>query len=172
MTHDHAFDFAASAVRAGMGLTREVGAELADRGLRHALVLTDPVVVRLAPAARAIDSLEAAGIRWVLYDRVSIEPTDRSFRQAIALAGDRSFDAASPSVAARRSTRRKRSTCTRRIPGRFPRLRERAESATRRLTFQRPWRERCRSSVSRNCLRVRRALTISRGMFAPAMTAW
>lgn len=90
---DHAFEMAASPVRFGAGVTREVGAELADRGLRRALVVTDPVVARLPPVQTVVDSLEAAGVAWRLYDRVRVEPSEDSWLDAIAAARREPFDA-------------------------------------------------------------------------------
>ena len=37
-----AFEMAASSVRFGVGVTREVGIDLADLGVRRVLVVTDP----------------------------------------------------------------------------------------------------------------------------------
>jgi len=44
MDHEIAFEMATSSVRYGVGVTREVGMDLADLGVRNALVLMDPVV--------------------------------------------------------------------------------------------------------------------------------
>jgi hydroxyacid-oxoacid transhydrogenase len=81
-----AFEMAVSNVRFGRGVTRECGMDLADLGVRRAIVLTDPTVATLAPVRTALESLEAAGVRATLYDRVRVEPTDESFRDAIAFA--------------------------------------------------------------------------------------
>ena len=86
MTHEIAFEMAASSVRFGAGVTREIGMDLADLEIRHALVITDPVLRNMLPVQKAIESLEAAGIAWTLYDRVRVEPTDESFLDAIAFA--------------------------------------------------------------------------------------
>ena len=83
MSHEFAFEMAASNVRFGAGVTREVGMDLVDLGVRRALVVTDPNVARLAPVQMALAALEAAGVEAVLYDRVRVEPTDLSFRDAI-----------------------------------------------------------------------------------------
>ena len=77
---------AASAVRFGAGVTREVGADLAELGVTRALVITDPVLRRLAPVQTVIESLEASRIAYVLYDRVRIEPSEESFLDAIEFA--------------------------------------------------------------------------------------
>ena len=86
MANDFAFEMAASAVRFGAGVTREVGADLAELGVKRALVITDPVLRRLAPVQTVIESLEASGIAFVLYDRVRIEPSEESFLDAIEFA--------------------------------------------------------------------------------------
>lgn len=44
MANDFAFEMAASAVRFGAGVTREVGADLAEMGLTNVLVITDPIL--------------------------------------------------------------------------------------------------------------------------------
>ena len=93
MANDFAFEMAASAVRFGAGVTREVGSDLAELGVKRALVITDPVVRHLKPAQTVVESLEAAGIPFVLYDRVRIEPSDESFLDAIAFAQQNPFDA-------------------------------------------------------------------------------
>jgi hydroxyacid-oxoacid transhydrogenase len=84
--NDNAFEMAAAAIRFGVGVTREVGADLADLGVRNVLVLTDPVIARLPPVQTVLESLAAEGLRFVLYDRVRVEPTDESFLEAIAFA--------------------------------------------------------------------------------------
>ena len=92
MDHDIAFEMAASAVRFGAGVTREVGADLADLGVRKALVLSDPAVSRLAPVRTVLESLEANGVAHALFDRVRVEPTDESFLEAIAFARESACD--------------------------------------------------------------------------------
>jgi hydroxyacid-oxoacid transhydrogenase len=93
MTNDYAFEMAVAAVRFGAGVTREVGADLADLGVTKALVITDPIVSRLPPVETVIESLEASGIAFTLFDRVRVEPTDESFLEAIAFASANPCDA-------------------------------------------------------------------------------
>src|SRR5688572_9865788 len=93
MTKDTAFEFVASPVRFGPGVTREVGMDLADAGAARALVVADPNLTRLAPVQAVLESLQTNRIRFTMYDRVSIEPTDRSWREAIAFAAHQPFDA-------------------------------------------------------------------------------
>ncbi len=91
--NDNAFEMAAAAIRFGAGVTREVGCDLADLGVRNVLVVTDPTMARLPPVQTVLESLAAEGIRFVLYDRVRVEPTDESFLEAIAFANGQSVDA-------------------------------------------------------------------------------
>src|SRR5271170_2767007 len=59
MTHETAFEMAASGIRFGSGVTREVGMDLAEIGSRNVLVITDPVLRRLRPVEIVLESLEA-----------------------------------------------------------------------------------------------------------------
>jgi hydroxyacid-oxoacid transhydrogenase len=93
MSKDIAFEMAVSSVRFGVGVTREVGMDLADMGATLVMVLTDPVVARLAPVRTVLESLEQNRVPYALYDRVRVEPSDESFLDAIRFGGDRPFDA-------------------------------------------------------------------------------
>ena len=92
MNKEIAFELAASNVRFGPGVTREVGMDLVDLGVRTALVVTDPSVARLSPTRATLASLDGAGVEAVIYDRVRVEPTDVSFRDAIRFAETVAFD--------------------------------------------------------------------------------
>ena len=92
MSREIAFEMAASNVRFGAGVTREVGMDLVDLGVRRALVVTDRQLARLAPVQNVLSALEEAGVEPVLYDGVRVEPTDVSFREAIHFAADRPVD--------------------------------------------------------------------------------
>jgi hydroxyacid-oxoacid transhydrogenase len=91
-TADSAFEMAASAVRVGAGVTREVGMDAADRGLRRVMVVTDPNVRQLPPVATVLESLRDSDVEAVVFDRVRIEPTDASFIDAIETARRESCD--------------------------------------------------------------------------------
>jgi hydroxyacid-oxoacid transhydrogenase len=84
---------AASSVRYGAGVTRELGADLADRGHRRVMVVTDRVVATLPPVETVLDTLERSRIHIVLYDYARVEPTDRSLRDAVDVAQRESCDA-------------------------------------------------------------------------------
>lgn len=86
MLTERAVELATSNIRFGPGVTRELGPDLADRGIRKVLLVTDPYLLDAAPATTARASLDDAGIRVEIYSSVSIEPTDESFRDAIRAA--------------------------------------------------------------------------------------
>ena len=83
---DTAFQMGASNLRFGVGTTREVGMDLADMGIGRVLVVTDPNLVNLPPVQIAREALESEGIEYDVFDRVRVEPTDVSFKDAIAVA--------------------------------------------------------------------------------------
>jgi hydroxyacid-oxoacid transhydrogenase len=93
MKNEIAFEMAASSIRFGSGVTREIGVDLADLGVRKVLVITDPVLADMLPVQTVLESLESAGVHFVLYDRVRVEPTDQSFLDAIAFAKQAEYDA-------------------------------------------------------------------------------
>src|SRR5579862_5642486 len=93
MLHEYAFEMAASAIRFGSGATREVGFDLVDLGATNVLVLIDPNLRNLHPVVTALESLEANKVRFSLFDRVHVEPTDESMQDAIRAASGHGYDA-------------------------------------------------------------------------------
>lgn len=89
---EYAFEMAASGIRFGFGATREVGAELADLHLRHALIFTDPALRCMAPVATVLESLEDNGIAFTVFDRVRVEPSDESVGEAVRFASANPHD--------------------------------------------------------------------------------
>lgn len=92
MALDTAFQFAASNIRYGSGCTREVGFDFQDLRVKRVLVIIDPALMNLPIAATIRDSLEAADIDHVFFDKVVVEPTDASFQAAAKFATDGAFD--------------------------------------------------------------------------------
>lgn len=90
---DTAFEMATSNLRFGAGVTGEVGMDLADMGARHVLVLTDRRLAALPPVATVRESLERERVSYDLFDRVRVEPTDASFREAIEMAIEGQYNA-------------------------------------------------------------------------------
>ena len=64
-----AFEMAASSVRYGVGVTREIGMDLADRGHRRVMVITDQNVGTLRPVTTVLESLAENGVVAMLMDR-------------------------------------------------------------------------------------------------------
>ena len=87
-----AFSMDTSSIKYGPGVTREVGYEMRRLGSKRVMVVTDPRMAQLPPVAVTMESLRAEGIDAVLFDRVSVEPTDASFGEAIAFAVEGKFD--------------------------------------------------------------------------------
>lgn len=92
MSNEYAFEVVASNVRFGPGVTREIGMDLADMGVRRVMVLTDPVMAKLKPVAMVLESLESEKIDFTVFNRVRVEPTDGSFKEAIAAAQEGEYD--------------------------------------------------------------------------------
>ena len=88
MSHDTAFEMASSSIRFGPGVTREVGADVADLGAHKVLVIADPRLVGKYPVNTVLESLEAERLEVTLFDRIRVEPTDESFGWAIAAAAE------------------------------------------------------------------------------------
>jgi hydroxyacid-oxoacid transhydrogenase len=93
MSKDIAFEMAVSSVRYGVGVTREVGQDLAEMGAKLVMVVTDPLLATLPPVRTVLESLEQNRIPYAVYDRVRVEPSDESFLDAISFAKERPFDA-------------------------------------------------------------------------------
>lgn len=82
----------AANIKFGPGATAETGFEARRLGLARVLVLTDPGLRHGPQVAAALTSLDDSGVAWTVYDRVRVEPTDRSFREAISEADRGGYD--------------------------------------------------------------------------------
>jgi hydroxyacid-oxoacid transhydrogenase len=91
-TYETRFTMDTSAIKFGLGATREVGADMARLGGRHVMLVTDPRLAASETVATTLDALRQEGIDAVVYDRVRVEPTDASFMEAAAFAVDGKFD--------------------------------------------------------------------------------
>lgn len=67
---------AASNIRFGEGVTKEIGMDFANMKARKVGVFTDPTVRNLTPMKQSIEGLEAGGIKYEIFDRVRVEPND------------------------------------------------------------------------------------------------
>ena len=95
-TKETGFEMVASNLRYGPGITSEIGMDLKDLGAKKVMVVTDSVLAKLPCVKTVIDSLEKEGVNYTLYDQVRVEPTDKSFKQAIDFAKAGNFDAFVP----------------------------------------------------------------------------
>ena len=89
---EFAFEMATSSLRFGAGVTAEIGMDLQEIGAARIMVLTDRDLARLRPVEIVCESLEGEGIEYDLFDRVRIEPNDKSFQEAIEFASKGQYD--------------------------------------------------------------------------------
>ncbi|XP_029078530.1 hydroxyacid-oxoacid transhydrogenase, mitochondrial isoform X3 [Monodon monoceros] len=92
-TTDYAFEMAVSNIRYGAGVTKEVGMDLQNMGAKNVCLMTDKNLSQLPPVQTVMDSFVKNGINFKVYDNVRVEPTDRSFMEAIEFARRGAFDA-------------------------------------------------------------------------------
>ncbi|XP_054947198.1 hydroxyacid-oxoacid transhydrogenase, mitochondrial isoform X1 [Physeter macrocephalus] len=84
---------AVSNIRYGAGVTKEVGMDLQNMGAKNVCLMTDKNLSQLPPIQTVMDSFVKNGINFKVYDNVRVEPTDRSFMEAIEFAKRGAFDA-------------------------------------------------------------------------------
>ncbi len=92
MQYETAFTMDTSSIKFGPGVTREVGYDMQQLGAQRVMVVTDPNLADSEPVAITCAALHDVGIDVVLFDRVRVEPTDVSFKEAIAFATAGQFD--------------------------------------------------------------------------------
>lgn len=89
---DHAFTFEATKETFGTGALGEIGAHARLLGMTRVALYTDPRVGKLEAVATVEKGLRDAGIAVSIYDKVTVEPTDASFKAAIRFAEEGDFD--------------------------------------------------------------------------------
>ncbi|KAB1256530.1 Hydroxyacid-oxoacid transhydrogenase; mitochondrial [Camelus dromedarius] len=67
--------------------------DLQNMGAKNVCLMTDKNLSQLPPVKTVMDSLVKNGINFKLYDSVRVEPTDRSFMEAVEFAKKGAFDA-------------------------------------------------------------------------------
>ncbi len=92
MKLETAFLMDTSSIKYGPGVTREIGWDMEEQGSHRVMVLTDANLTESEPVAVTLEALHKNGIDAVLFDQVSVEPTDISFKEAIKFAEDGNFD--------------------------------------------------------------------------------
>lgn len=83
---------ASSNIRYGEGVTREIGMDLQNMGAHNVCLMTDNNLSQLYPVEAVLESLVQNGVNYKVYDNVRVEPTDSSFKEAIAFAKKEKFD--------------------------------------------------------------------------------
>ena len=89
---DTAFQMAASNIRFGRGITREIGMDLVDLKARRTMVVIDPALRDHPVGHTVLESLKQNHIGFEVFDDLSIEPTDASFKAAADCATQGGFD--------------------------------------------------------------------------------
>ena len=89
---DTAFQMAASNIRFGRGITREIGMDLVDLKARRTMLVIDPALRDHPVGHTVLESLKHNDIGFEVFDDLSIEPTDASFKAAADCAMQGGFD--------------------------------------------------------------------------------
>jgi hydroxyacid-oxoacid transhydrogenase len=92
MMLETAFMMDTTSIKYGPGVTRETGYDMKQLGSKRVMVVTDPALAHSKTVAVALDALHSQEIDTTVYDRVRIEPTDVSFKDAIDFAVEGRFD--------------------------------------------------------------------------------
>ncbi|KAJ2708771.1 hypothetical protein H4R19_004585 [Coemansia spiralis] len=80
---EYAFEMATSTVRVGRGATQEIGMDLANLRAKRVMVFTDPNIAKLRPLKAVVESIERARVGYTVFKDVRVEPSDKSFQEAI-----------------------------------------------------------------------------------------
>ncbi|KAL1881192.1 hypothetical protein Daus18300_001043 [Diaporthe australafricana] len=80
---EYAFEMAASSIRFGPGVTREVGMDFKNMGSKRVCVVTDETVDKLTAMQQVREALTHEGVNFRVFNKVRVEPKDSSIREAI-----------------------------------------------------------------------------------------
>ena len=75
---EYAFEMAASSIRFGPGVTKEVGMDFKNMGAKRVCVVTDSVVKNLNAMKQVEEGLAREGIEFTVFDQCRVEPKDSS----------------------------------------------------------------------------------------------
>lgn len=76
---EYAFEMAASSIRFGPGVTKEVGMDFKNMGAKRVCVVTDSVVKNLEAMKQVIEGLTREGVEFTVFDGCRVEPKDSSY---------------------------------------------------------------------------------------------
>lgn len=79
-------------MRFGPGVSKELGMDLKNNNLKNVCLVIDQNLIDLPSVRTAFDSLSKEQINYEIFDRVRVEPTDGSMKDAIQFARSRDFD--------------------------------------------------------------------------------
>ncbi len=77
----------------GSGAIKEIPGEVLRRGLKKVFVCSDPDLVEFGVVSKVTDELDAAGIPWVLFDKIKPNPTIQNVKDGVAAFKDSGADA-------------------------------------------------------------------------------
>ena len=92
MSYETAFTMDTSSIKYGPGVTKEVGYDMKKLGAKRVMVVTDPNLTNSEAVTVTLKALQEENIEKVLFDKVRVEPTDDSFKEAIKFAIEGKFD--------------------------------------------------------------------------------
>lgn len=91
---EYAFEMSSSTLRFGNGVTKEIGQDIINLGIRDSVcVVTDKKLVNMSPFHSVANSLAAAGVQFDVFDDVTVEPTDKSLKLAIDFCRENQYKA-------------------------------------------------------------------------------
>ncbi len=90
--HESIFSVDFNSIKYGPGALEELQFDVKELGAMRIALFTDPIVRHLEPVQNALRNLTQAKIDYEVYDNVSIEPTDVSFKNAAKFAAEGDFD--------------------------------------------------------------------------------
>ena len=79
-------------IKFGLGALKELPDDLRSLNVERVGLFTDSTVKHLEPVLDVVSDLQTCGISFEVYDEVSVEPTDKSFRKATQFAIEGNFD--------------------------------------------------------------------------------
>jgi len=90
---EYAFEMACSNIRYGKDVTQEVAMDFKNMNSKKVCIMTDATLAQLPVMQVVLDSFHKHQVNYEVYDKVRVEPTDTSFRQAIHFAKAGQYDA-------------------------------------------------------------------------------
>ena len=76
---EYAFEMAASSIRFGPGVTKEVGMDFKNMGAKKVMVVTDGTVLKLDAMKQVQEGLDREGIPYEIFSKARVEPKDYSY---------------------------------------------------------------------------------------------